>query len=236
MLLISPDTAECIRLHPPITPGVLQTVYACRCRLRRAASVISGREHNAPPHDERKGKVIPLCFQVSMSPNASGCHGCLMTRGCKIVSWGRAVHLELLVGDVALCVGWGHGAHEEGPAGQYRELQPCAEAGLQLEGQHVVLVEGPAGHLAAVEGDCGAACTCKISKPLVIQNACFCHASSTAQQSCCSRQARGHSKASSCLEVELTLVESHGAQASRPQTCSACTMPCGIAIKLDKAL
>ena len=68
-------------------------------------------------------------------------------------------HLKLLVGDVALSIGGGHGAHEEGPARQHCELQPRAEAGLQLEGQHVVLVEGPACHLAAVQGDCGAACT-----------------------------------------------------------------------------
>ena len=68
-------------------------------------------------------------------------------------------HLELLVRDVALSVGRGHSAHEEGPARQHGELQPGAEASLQLKGQHVVLVEGPAGDLAAVEGDCGAACT-----------------------------------------------------------------------------
>lgn len=68
-------------------------------------------------------------------------------------------HLELLVRDVSLSVGGGHGAHEEGAPGQHCELQPGAEAGLQLEGQHVVLVKGPARDLAAVQGDCGAACT-----------------------------------------------------------------------------
>ena len=47
---------------------------------------------------------------------------------------------------------------KSGPAGQHGELQPGAEAGLQLEGQHVVLVEGPACDLAAIQGDCGAAC------------------------------------------------------------------------------
>ena len=67
-------------------------------------------------------------------------------------------HLELLVGDVALSIGGGHGAHEEGAPGQHRELQPSAEAGLQLEGQHIVLVKGPARDLGAVQGDCGAAC------------------------------------------------------------------------------
>ncbi len=68
-------------------------------------------------------------------------------------------HLELLVRDVALSVGGGHGAHEQGPAGQYSELQPCAEAGLLLEIEHIVLVEGPAGHLVAVQGHRGTACT-----------------------------------------------------------------------------
>lgn len=67
-------------------------------------------------------------------------------------------YLELLVRDVALSIGRGHGSHEQGAAGQHSELQPGAVASLQLKGEHVVLVEGPARHLVAVQGDSGAAC------------------------------------------------------------------------------
>ena len=69
-----------------------------------------------------------------------------------------AAYLELLVGDVALSIGGGHGSHEQGAARQHSELQPGAVASLQLKGEHVVLVEGPAGHLVAVQGNSGAAC------------------------------------------------------------------------------
>ena len=82
-------------------------------------------------------------------------------------------HLELLVGDVALSVGGGHCAHEEWATGQHGELQPGAEAGLQLEGQHIALVEGPACNLAAVEGDGGAACTRSCSTELDPSNFCL---------------------------------------------------------------
>lgn len=69
-----------------------------------------------------------------------------------------AAYLELLVRDVALSIGGGHGSHEQGAAGHHSELQPGAVASLQLKGEHIVLVEGPAGHLVAVQGDSGAAC------------------------------------------------------------------------------
>ena len=84
----------------------------------------------------------------------------------KTSGFAAATHLELLVRDVALSIGGGHGAHEERAAGQHGELQPGAEAGLQLEGQHVVLVEGPACDLAAAEGDCRAACMRRYSSDL----------------------------------------------------------------------
>ena len=53
------------------------------------------------------------------------------------------------------------------PPGQHSELQPGAVASLQLKGEHVVLVEGPAGHLVAVQGDGGAAC---VSNQLIEQS------------------------------------------------------------------